>query len=170
MINQYKINEFGEIISEDYFFKQVNGSGVQILPFQRKYWKIFLLNVITIGIYGLVVGFAMAKETNITCVGDGKTTNVFWKVIGLSIITLGIYAVVWYAQWLNRESAFLKSKNKQGSFNGRSYLLMLLLVAISSVVPLLPIVFNFIILYLVVNQHNNVNTAYNEMNNFIEKI
>ena len=112
MTTQYKINEFGEIVREDYFFSQVQGTGVQILPFQRKVWKIFLLNLLTFGIYGIFVGFAMAKETNIACAGDGKHTNGFWAVLGLSIITLGIYAIIWYVQWLNREATFLNNKNK----------------------------------------------------------
>ena len=166
MKNQYKINEFGEIVSEDYFFSQVKGTGVQILPFQRKAWKILILNIITLGIYGLVIGFAMVKETNIACSEDGKHTKGFWPVFGLAIVTLGIYFIVWYIKWINREAAFLKSKNIDGSFSGVLYLILVLL----SLIPYVGLITNFIILSCIVNQHNIVNAKYNEMNNFIQKI
>ncbi len=166
MKNQYKINEFGEIVSEDYFFSQVKGTGVQILPFQRKVWKMIILNIITIGIYGIVIGFAMVKETNITCSEDGKHTRGFWPVMGLAIVTLGIYVIIWYVQWLNREAAFLKSKNIDGSFSGGLYFLLVLL----SLIPYAGFIIQFIILTCIVNQHNAVNAKYNETNNFIQKV
>ena len=177
---KYKINEYGEIIREDYFFRQVHGTGAQILPFERKVWKIYLLSLITLGIYGIVVAFAMAKETNISCVEDGKHTRGFWAVIGLSIITLGIYALVWYCKWLNREANFLKRHGKKPQLTGGGYLLIFLLLfaygffAEMMQIGLLPevvvsIIVGIIILTKVVTQHNEVNKTYNEINNFVSK-
>ena len=50
----YTINEYGEIIREDYFFSQVKGTTPQVLPTNRKVWKIWLLSFLTLGIYGVV--------------------------------------------------------------------------------------------------------------------
>ena len=55
----YAINEYGEIIREDYFFSSVKGFAPQALPTNRKVWKIWLLSFLTLGIYGIVVMFAM---------------------------------------------------------------------------------------------------------------
>ena len=180
-MSDYKINEYGEIIREDYFFRQVQGTRVQILPFERKVWKIYLLSLVTFGIYGLVVAFAMAKETNISCVEDGKHTRGFWEVIGLSIITLGIYAIVWYVQWLNREANYLERHGKFNSFKGSTYLWLVVLQIVINIIsmynPEISIIcsiVNFVlaitILTKVINQHNEVNKTYNEINNFVQKV
>ncbi len=181
MAENYKILDDGTIVRGDYFFNQVRGTGVQILPFKRKAWVIYLLSAITFGIYGIVMAFAMAKETNISCAADGKNTRGFWEVIGLSIITLGIYAIVWYVQWLNRESNFLKKRGTDGAFSGSSYLILVIIQfavnvfgsfvpefgAISSIVN---IVLGITILTQIIRQHNKVNACYNELNNFIQKV
>lgn len=51
----YIINEYGEVIREDYFFSLVKGTTPQVLPTNRKVWKIWLLSFLTLGIYGMVV-------------------------------------------------------------------------------------------------------------------
>ena len=56
IMSNYKINEYGEIIREDYFFRQVHGTGTQILPFERKVWKILLIALMA------VIIFASDKE------------------------------------------------------------------------------------------------------------
>ena len=43
MAEKFRINEYGEIIREDYFFRQVQNNQVQFLPFERKVWKIYLV-------------------------------------------------------------------------------------------------------------------------------
>jgi hypothetical protein len=181
MAENYRILDDGTIVREDYFFRQVQGAGVQILPFKRKAWIIYLLSVITLGIYGIVMAFAMAKETNISCAADGKHTRGFWEVIGLSIITLGIYAIVWYVQWLNREANFLKNRGKDGSFSGSTYVVLVIIQfvvnIIGSIIPefgsissIISIVLGITILSQIIPQHNKVNANYNELNNFIQKI
>ncbi len=202
-MSNYKINEYGEIIREDYFFRQVRGTGVQILPFKRKVWKIYLLSLITFGIYGLVVAFAMAKETNISCVEDGKHTKGFWAVIGFSIITLGIYAIVWYCKWLNREGNYLERHGKSSKLKGGGYFGLILLQIFIAYLPIIlaatgviamynyyeyyavvnpeyqilswvctavNIIVAIVVLTKVITQHNEVNTTYNEINNFVSKV
>jgi len=183
-MENFKINEFGEIVREDYFFRQVSGSGVQVLPFNRKVWKIYLLTLVTFGIYGLVLAFAMAKETNISCAEDGKHTRGFWGAFGLSIITLGIYMIVWYCKWLNREANYLERHGKSSKMTGGGYLFLVLLIIILNVVAqitaytspeisllfsLAVFVFGIVILTKVITQHNEVNITYNEINNFVRK-
>ena len=179
--NNYQINEFGEIIREDYFFRTVRGTNAQLLPFNRKVWKIYLLSFFTFGLYGLVVAFAMAKETNIACVEDGKHTRGFWEVLGLSIITFGIYYVVWYVKWLNRESKYLANQGNEKSFKGSTYLWLMLLQVVINIIgsasseisiicSILNIIIAIVILTKVITQHNAVCKIYNEVNNFVRKV
>lgn len=178
MGEKFRINEYGEIIREDYFFRQVQNNQVQFLPFERKVWKIYLLSIITLGIYGLVVQWAMAKETNISCTEDGQHTRGFWGTLGLSIITLGIYGIVWAYKWLNREANYLERHGKSKVLTGGTYLLIQIINIVLSYVmalsgsdfgTLISIVIGIIVLTLLVKQHNAVNALYNEINNFVTK-
>ena len=126
----YTINEYGEIIREDYFFSSVKGTTPQVLPTNRKVWKIWLLSFLSLGIYGMVVMFAMAKETNISCAEDGKHTRGFWGAILLSIITFGIYGFVWYYKWADRENAYLVQNRKEGGILSGGGLVCLMLVTL----------------------------------------
>lgn len=179
MAEKFRINEYGEIIREDYLFRQVQNTQVQFLPFERKVWKIYLLSLITLGIYGIVVQWAMAKETNISCVEDGKHTRGFWSALGLSIITLGIYGIVWAYKWLNREADFLERHGKPKVLTGVTYLVVqiismvftyILAISGSDISTILSSVVGIIMLTLFIKQHNAVNKLYNEINNFVCKV
>jgi hypothetical protein len=171
MAEKYKINEYGEIIREDYFFRQVHGNGVQILPFERKVWKIFLISLIPIfgWFYGLFLTFFMAKETNISCAEDGDHTCNFWGAVGLSIITFGIYGIVWQYKLFNREANYLKRHNQKPLMTGGKWLAFYLLGIILSYV-VVGVVFLIMIFCKQIWQHNRVNATYNEINNFVAKI
>lgn len=174
----YTINEYGEIIREDYFFSQVKGTTLQVLPTNRKVWKIWLLSFLTLGIYGVVVMFAMAKETNISCAEDGKHTRGFWGAIFLSIITLGIYGFVWYYKWANREYGYLTRNRPQGGIlSGGDLAFLMLITFILTFVLLIASIRNLSLLVMIlyvgqiiwgiyvmsryVKQHNTVNKIYN---------
>ncbi|MBR4333069.1 MAG: DUF4234 domain-containing protein [Clostridia bacterium] len=61
----------------------------------RSLLKLILLSIITLGIYWLWFWSQFAKDMNIACEGDSKTTRgIFFRIL-LSIITLGIYEFVW---------------------------------------------------------------------------
>jgi hypothetical protein len=171
MAENYKILEDGTILREDYFFRQVHGSGVQILPFERKVWKIFLISLIPIfgSFYCFFLIFFMAKETNIACAEDGKHTLNFWGALGLSIITLGIYGLVWQYKWFNRESNYLKRHNQKPLLTGGQWLTFYILGIILSYV-VVGIVFLIMIYCKQIWQHNRVNATYNEINNFVSKV
>jgi uncharacterized protein YacL len=171
MGQKYVINENGEIIRGDYFATTVTEERPQPLPFNRKALVMFLLNIVTLGIYGIVIWFAMGKETNITCSTDGKHTKGFWPTLGLSIITFGIYFIVWCIQWMKRESDFLRMHKDPVVITGGVYVLlaianmglsyalqfndMLVLSYITS------FIISFILISLVIKKHNRVNEIYN---------
>ena len=188
----YTINEYGEIIREDYFFSQVKGTTPQVLPTNRKVWKIWLLSFLTLGIYGVVVLFAMAKETNISCAEDGKHTRGFWGAIFLSIITLGIYGFVWYYKWANREYEYLTRNRNQGGILSGGGLVFLMLITfiltfalqyastlyqytysgdlalIVMILYVAQIIWGILVMSRYVKQHNTVNKIYN-LNTFGQK-
>lgn len=188
----YTINEYGEIIREDYFFSSVKGTTPQVLPTNRKVWKIWLLSFLTLGIYGIVVMFAMAKETNISCAEDGKHTRGFWGAMFLSIITLGIYWLVWYYKWANREYDYLSRNRKQGGILSGGGLVFMMLVTfiitfafqyistlwqytqsgdlalIMLIIYAVQIIWGIFVMSRYVKQHNTVNRIYN-LNTFGQK-
>lgn len=168
----YVINENGEILRGDYFFTNVQEQRPQPLQCNRSPWVMFLLNIITLGIYGTVIFFAMGKETNITCENDGKHTKGFWATLGLSIITFGIYAIVWIIGWMKRESDFLRIRNEPVVITGGVYILLAIVqVVLSNVIIaatqnmvlsfVVSFIIQFILISLVIKKHNRVNEIYN---------
>lgn len=176
--SKYEINERGEISREDYFFSSVKGNLPQALPTNRKVWKVWLLSFITLGIYGVLVLFAMAKETNISCAEDGKHTRSFWGALLLTIITFGIYGLVWYYKWADREYCYLQRNSPNGgALSGVGMLALMLITMIMSVVMQLMSLYGYVYIYLILyvvqllwgifvmskylGQHNTVNKIYN---------
>ncbi len=167
----YVINENGEIIRGDYFATSVKEEKPQPLPCNRKAWVMFLLNLVTFGIYGIVIWFAMGKETNISCINDGKHTKGFWATLGLSIITLGIYFIIWVIQWMKRETDFLRARNESAIITGGMYIFVTIINAILSYVfamnEMIGVQYivcysiSFVLLFFVIKKHNRVNEIYN---------
>lgn len=182
--SDYKINEYGEIIREDYFFTSVKGNVPQLLPTNRKVWKIWLLSFITFGIYGIVVMFAMAKETNISCSEDGRHTRNFWGAIFLTLITFGIYGFVWYYKWADRENTYLCRHRAEGGILSGGGLVGLMFVSIILSLAMqyvamytmsaywllyaIGLIWGIFVMSKYVKQHNTVNRIYN-LNTFGRK-
>ena len=179
MGQNYVINENGEILRGDYFFTNVKEQIHQPLQCNRSALVMFLLNIVTLGIYGTVIIFAMGKECNITCENDGKHTKGFWPTLGLSIITLGIYAIVWVICWMKRETDFLKARREPVSITGGVYILLSIInvvlqrVIAVSIDPIISLVvgwvISFLLIALVVKKHNRVNEIYN-LENFPQNV
>lgn len=192
MGRNYRINEAGEIVREDYFFRTVKGEGIQLLPSNRKVWKILLLSIVTLGIYYIVLGIAMGKETNVACKEDGEHTRGFWGAIALSIITLGIYGIVWMYKWLDREYAYLRRHDRAGILNGKWYLIYFFFIIIVMYLPAILVragIVSTVLEYIIVSsgcnivqiiigiglmvsyvrQHNTVCRIYNDINNLVKK-
>ncbi len=167
----YVINENGEILRGDYFATSVKEEKPQPLPCNRKAWVMFLLSLVTFGIYAVIIWFAMGKETNIACSNDGKHTKGFWATLGLSIITLGIYFIVWMIQWMKRESDFLRARKESAIITGGVYILVTIINVILSYVFVLNEMIwvqyimsysiSFVLLFFVIKKHNRVNEIYN---------
>lgn len=127
------------------------------LTTNRGFWLTFLLSIVTFGIYGWYLVYAFAKETNIACKEDGKTTRGLLGYILLSIVTLGIYGIVWQATLISRRGDFLQRNGKPPVLTIGTYLLTLFLLGGLTLG----------IMYLVVfckflYQQNAVNKLYNE--------
>ena len=173
----YTINEYGEIARKDYFFQAAKAGSQNPLPSSRNVLVIWLLSILTLGIYGLILMFNMARETNITCESDGKHTRNFWGAIGLSIITLGIYAFIWAFKWYNREAAYLRGHNRGAKLTGGAYVFFTFIEVIlmyvasyqqligaeetATICQIVAIVIDFIMLALTTAQHNLVNKIHN---------
>ena len=129
------------------------------LTTNRGFWLAFLFSIITLGIYGLYLLYAFAKETNIACVEDGKRTNGLLVLILLSIITLGIYGIVWNCGIINRRNNYLTRHGKPEGLQVSTYLLTIFLLGWLTLGVMHLVVFckN---LYL----QNDVNRTYNELN------
>lgn len=61
-----------------------------------------LLSLITCGIYSWYFIYALARDVNAVCAGDGKSTAGLIKLILLSMITCGFYSFYWYYALGNR--------------------------------------------------------------------
>lgn len=97
------------------------------LKTDRKTWVVYLLTIITFGIYGIVVMYDIAKETNVSCKEDGLHTRNFLGAILLSIVTLGIYMFVWSYKWAEREYRFLERNSPDGGLmKGVTYLFLMI--------------------------------------------
>ena len=130
------------------------------LTTNRGFWLALLLLIVTFGIYGLYLIHAFAKETNIACREDGKTTQGLLVYFLLSLITFGIYGIVWQCMWINRCNAYLIRHGKPEGLQVSTYLLTLLLFGWLT----------FGIMYIVVfckklYLQNAVNRTYDHLNN-----
>ncbi|MDR1585263.1 MAG: DUF4234 domain-containing protein [Prevotellaceae bacterium] len=133
---------------------------MQKLTTNRGFWLTLLLSIVTLGIYGLYLQYAFAKETNIACREDGKKTNGLVVFILLSIITLGIYSIVWECGWINRCNNYLVKHGKPEGLQVSTYLLTIFLLGWLTL-GVMYIVIMCKQLYL----QNAVNRTYNELNN-----
>lgn len=116
---------------------------------QRSLIAVILLSIVTFGIYGCYLIYAIARELNLACAGDGKHTNGLIVTCLLSTVTLGIYSFIWIYNVSNR------MKNAGADIDGSNILLWEILGSFIIVGP-------FIALYKIINALNYVNTQYNQ--------
>jgi hypothetical protein len=130
------------------------------LTTNRGFWLTLLLSIVTLGIYGLYLIYAFARETNIACKEDNKKTTGLLLYLILSFVTLGIYAIVWECMWINRCNEYLRKNNKPDGLQVSTYILTLFLLGWLTLGIMYLVVFCKA-LYL----QNAVNRTYNELNN-----
>ena len=84
--------------------------------------KYILLNLITFGIYSIVLMSSIGTDINEIARRDGKKTTHFCLVFFLlSWLTLGIYPIVWYHNLSARIGAELSRRNIAYSFGAGSF-------------------------------------------------
>ena len=115
-----------------------SNNGGQIRRFfkqDRSFVAWFFLNLITGGIYGLVVTYFIVSDVNEICSPrDGKKTHSYLLMVFLfSWLTLGIYPLVWWHGFSNRIGDALQSRGyprmlSAGTFWGWNVLGSLILV------------------------------------------
>ncbi len=88
-----------------------------------------LLNIITLGIYGIIFWYQYTDDLNTICYGDGKKTTNYLIVILLSIITCGIYYWIWLYGVGNRLQENAPRYGTSFNENGTTVLLWMILGA-----------------------------------------
>lgn len=97
------------------------------LKTNRGLLKYILFDILTLGIYGLVLIHKAAEETNITCAEDGKKTRGFFLFLLFSLLTFGIYSWIWYYNVVERWGGYLRNHGRTPSLSGSNYLLWLII-------------------------------------------
>ena len=114
-----------------------------------------LLNLITCGIYGWYFLYALARDVNVVCAGDGKSTPGLLKLLLLSFITCGIYSFFWYYSLGNRLAANAPRYGLNFQENGTTVLLWLVLGSmLCGIGP-------FIAMHIIIRNTNDLCGAYN---------
>ena len=108
-----------------------------MLKTNRGVIKLFLLSLITLGIYGLYFISVIANDANIVCEGDQKKTRGLVAYILLSLITLGIYAVVWELMLVNRIDNVAPRYELKSEIGVGGYLLWCILGSLIIVGPII---------------------------------
>jgi len=120
----------------------------------------FLLNIITFGIFGIVLMFQKAKEVNITCKEDGEHTrnplSAFIIMLLLSLVGVGpIYWLIYNYGIIKRMESKARRSNQHPKLTAGSWLLGVLIGFLTLMI--LPLV-NYFKSFALWNQ---VNTIYN---------
>ena len=101
-----------------------------LLEERRSVIKHILLNIITLGLYGLYATAELARDTNVACYGDGKHSKFGTREMIFSIFTGGLYQALWMMGLIARWNSFFRN----GSRGGRPVNAMLYLICRLSVV------------------------------------
>lgn len=131
------------------------GYAVARLKADRSLLAYILLTLITCGIYSWYFIYALARDVNVACAGDGKQTAGLVKFILLSLITCGIYSFIWYYGLGNRLAANAPRYGMNFQENGTTVLLWLFFGS------LLCGIGPFIALHIIIKNANQLCGAYN---------
>ena len=76
--------------------------GGMLLKTDRSLLVYILLSFVTCGIYAWYFIYALARDVNIACAGDGRSTAGLLKLVIFSFLTCGLYGIYWYYSLGNR--------------------------------------------------------------------
>lgn len=120
-----------------------------------------LLTFITCGIYSYYFIYSVARDVNVACEGDGKSTGGLLKFMILSIITCGIYGWVWQYSLGNRLAANAPRYGMNFQENGTTVLLWDLFgLFLCGIGP-------FIAMNIIIKNTNSICMAYNRSKGFM---
>lgn len=124
----------------------------------RSLGKYIILTIITFGIYSLLFWHGYARDMNIVCSGDGKTTRGIIFRIVFSVLTLGIYEFVWLYSAGERIATNVQSRNLFCTTTGSSILLWYILGSFIIIGP-------FVAIHKLINGLNVLSADYNARRN-----
>lgn len=104
-------------------FAQTADGSARPLKDNRGVIKLFLLSLITLGIYNIYFISRLAKDLNIACEYDGKKTRGVIALVLLSIITFGIYPIIWQLSVVSRIDYGARHYGVKSSISLISYIL-----------------------------------------------
>ena len=128
-----------------------------MLKTNRGFIKLFLLSLITLGIYDFFFIHDMAKEANMVD-SKGKKVGGLLALILLSIITLGIYSFIWNYRVCEKFAASVRAGGSEPKFDGGKWLLWTLVGSFIIVGPLVALVKQ-------IHLWNDANAAFNARQN-----
>ncbi|MDL2229517.1 DUF4234 domain-containing protein [Treponema sp. OttesenSCG-928-L16] len=113
-----------------------------------------IFSIITFGIYSLYWIYAIARDMNQLCAGDGKKTRGLAFFFFVGIITLGIYNIVWYFMLGDRLQDTAPRYGLSFKESGTAVILWMILGSFIIVGP-------FIALYIIIKNTNALADAFN---------
>ena len=125
------------------------------LKADRSILAYIVLTLITCGIYSWYFIYTLARDVNVVCAGDGRSTAGLVKFILLGIITCGFYQVYWMYSLGNRLAANAPRYGQNFQENGTTILLWYLLgIFLCGLGPL-------VAMHIIIKNTNTLCGAYN---------
>ena len=106
-------------------------------------------------IYGWYFIYALARDVNAVCAGDGKSTAGLIKLILLSMITCGFYGIYWYYSLGNRLAENAPRYGLNFQENGTTVLLWYLVGLLACGIG------PFVAMHIIIKNANALCGAYN---------
>ena len=145
----------------DYAYQQPGQAPSQppYAPFRlktdRSLLAYILLTLVTCGFYSWYFIYALARDVNVACGGDGKTTAGLAKFILLGLVTCGFYQIYWMYSLGNRLAANAPRYGQSFQENGTTVLLWYLVGALlCGIGPL-------VAMHIIIKNTNTLCVAYN---------
>ncbi len=156
--DQYQYNQYDDSQYQQYGAQYGQG----YVPFRpkadRNLIAYILLTFITCGFYSWYFIYELARDVNLVCAGDGKTTPGVLKLVLLSIVTCGFYGFYWYYSLGNRLAENAPRYGMNFQENGTTVLLWYLVGAfVCGIGP-------FVAMYIIIKNTNALCGAYNYQN------
>ena len=138
-----------------------NYSNATPLKTDRGLLGYILLTFITCGIYSYYFIYSVARDVNVACERDGKSTGGLLKFMILSIITCGIYGWIWQYSLGNRLATNAPRYGMNFQENGTTVLLWDLFgLFLCGIGP-------FIAMNIIIKNTNSICMAYNRSKGFM---